>query len=235
MRDLVDAIEAITDHRFADLGLLLAALTHGSYTHEHPDAVDYERLEFLGDAVVGLCTTRLLVDHFPSVPEGDLTDLRQRVVNTRTLGELGRRMGLSPHVRLGQSERSKKQVEVNILGDVVEALFAAVYREAGYDAAQAMAARWLHPLITGLEDAMDDAVVKNAVNRLQEHTQKLWKITPDYTITGTGPDHRKQYTAVVHVQGEELATGSGSSGKEAKKRAANAALQVLRARDEGGA
>lgn len=228
-----DTVASITGHAFADTALLQRALTHPSYAHERGGG-DYQRLEFLGDAVVGLCVTRRLVELYPDVPEGDLTDLRQRIVSTRALSVVGRAMGLGPLVRLGGSEAAKPAVEPKILGDVVEALLGALLTEAGLEACQVVVDRWLVPRIEGLRGEHAADAVKNPVNRLQELTQGRWSITPTYTYVARGPDHDRVYAATVGLAGEALATGEGRSKKVAMKEAAALALAILdrRARAE---
>ncbi|MCB9666058.1 MAG: ribonuclease III [Alphaproteobacteria bacterium] len=224
--ELLDRIEALTGHRFTDGALLLRALTHPSWAHEH-GGPDYQRLEFLGDAVVGLCVTRRLVELYPDVPEGDLTDLRQRVVATKALGRVGRAMGLGPLLRLGGSEAAKATVEARILGDVVEALLGALLTEAGYTTCQAVVDRWLVPHVEGLRTEHAADAVKNAVNRLQELTQGRWGITPDYAFDAVGPAHALTFTATVSLAEEALATGEGRTKKAAMKEAASLALAIL--------
>jgi ribonuclease-3 len=227
MRELVDHIETVTHHRFADLGMLLRALTHASYAHEHHEASDNERLEFLGDAVVELTTTVLLMERFPDADEGHLTELRQHVVRNTTLGVVGEAMGLEPFVRLGRSESNKARVERAILGDCVEALFGALFREAGLDAAMVVAREWLEPKMPELAD---EAVTRSAVNRLQEFTQEHFGQLPVYETDHAGLAHQLQWQVTVVVEGEELATGEDRTKKLAKARAARIALEILRRR-----
>lgn len=232
MRDLIDALQVATGHRFVDLALVLEATTHPSYAHEHPGVRHYQRLEFLGDAVVDLCATRLLIERYPNVPEGDLNDLRQRLVNTRALGVIGKALHLDRVVRLGGSEAGKPEVELRILGDVVEALFAALFQEVGLDACQRWADQHLAPLAESLRDDHEADVVKNAINRLQEYTQARWQIRPDYTYRWEGPDHDRRFLATVTISGEVLVEAKGRTKKAATKQAAHLALEILLRRDE---
>lgn len=228
---VVDAVEAATGHRFVDRARLMQAVTHPSYAHEHPGEPHYQRLEFLGDAVVGLATTRMLVERYPQLPEGDLSDLRQRLVNTKALGEVGRAAGLARVVRLGRSEAHKPSVNPRILGDVVEALFGALFHEGGLEACQRLADRWIAPAAEALRADLADDVVKNAINRLQELTQARTLGVPDYDVVGKGPDHDRTFEATVSVAGETLATGTGRSKKAASKQAAHLALEILARRE----
>lgn len=221
-------------HVFRDVARRDEALTHPSYTNEHPASPHYQRLELLGDAVVDLCTTVLLFARFPDAPEGALTDLRQRLVNTRSLGLVAERMGLAPCVRLGGSEARKRTVEPTILGDVVEALLGALYLEAGIAACQAVVDRWLGPLADGLRDAHEASAVKSPINRLQEFTQARWRETPTYVHRANGPDHQRRYVATAIVRGESLAEGDGATKKEATQAAARLALAILERREPPG-
>lgn len=224
-------LEAALQHSFRDPALRDQALTHPSHANEHPGSVHYQRLELLGDAVLELCVTQMLYVRYPAAGEGALTDLRQRLVNTRELGRVGEHMGLAPLVRVGGSEARKASVEPSILGDVVEALLGALFLEAGLAPCQAVVERWLGPRADDLRGAHETQSVKNAINRLQEWTQARWKQTPTYTFRAEGPEHARQFFATVQVQGETLVEGAGGTKKEATQAAAQLALAILERRE----
>ncbi len=228
MRELVDHVESISGHRFRDLALLLTALTHSSYRNEHPKVADNERLEFLGDAVVELTVTVMLTERFPECAEGRLTEMRQRIVRNRSLGAVGHKMGISRFMRLGRSEAGKPAVEPAILGDAVEALFGALFKEAGLERVQAFANRWLGHHLEALEVATH---TRSAINLLQELTQDRFGETPTYLDESNGEAHALTWTMQVVVDGEVLAVGEGHTKTEARTHAAQLALRILQRRE----
>ncbi len=231
MSDALAGLNEALGFELTDLSMARQALTHPSYAHEHPGEAHYQRLEFLGDAVVDLCVTDLLFRRYPDANEGQLTDLRQRLVNTKELGHLGLMLGLTPFVRLGLGESRKAAVEPSILGDVVEALLGALYLQAGLQACQVAVDRWLGPRAEALERLLAQAAVKSPINLLQEWTQARWKETPTYTFRADGPDHARVYVALAHVQGEVLAEARAATKREATVGAARLALGILKRRE----
>lgn len=230
--ELVAHVEELTGHRFVDLGLLLSAFTHASYTHEHPDSPHNERLEFLGDAVLDLAAAVLVMERFDS-REGQLTELRQHLVRNRNLGLVGEQLGLSAFIRLGRSEAHKDVVEPGILGDCVEALLGALYTDAGMDSAMVLARRCLSGRLDTLQQDLARGVeTRSVVNRLQEYTQKHLELQPVYDECSVGAAHALRWTSTVLVGEESLATGEGQNKKEARRRAAGLALEILHRRAE---
>lgn len=230
MTDPLPPLEALAGYRFADPSLALKALTHSSWANEHPGSADYERLEFLGDGAVNLQAALRLARRFPDATPEQLTDMRQRVVETTALGVQGARLGLGALVRLGNAFAGDPAPPVRIVGDVVEAVFGAVLTEAGFAATDPLADAVIQPLV----DAVDLArPVKHAINQLQEFTQARYAgALPAYTRQESGPEHAKTFSVSVAVGGEVLAHGEGASDKEARARAAAQALAVLRRRGE---
>jgi ribonuclease III len=209
-----------------DLELLERALTHRSYAYEHGGLPTNERLEFLGDSVLGLVVTDALFHRHPDLTEGQLAKLRAAVVNMRALAQVGRALELGRYVRLGRGEEATGgRDKSSILADTVEALIGAVYLDNGLTAA----AELVHRLV-------DDLIVASATlgagldwkTSLQELTSQAMLGVPEYHVSETGPDHAKVFTAAAVVAGAVYGVGQGRSKKEAEAQAAQAAWSVLR-------
>jgi ribonuclease-3 len=210
-----------------DAALLVRALTHRSYAYENGGLPTNERLEFLGDSVLGLIVTETLFRSHPKLPEGQLAKLRAAVVNMRALADVGRDLELGSFVRLGRGEETTGgRDKSSILADTLEALLGAVYLDRGLDEAASL----VHRLFDGL---IDQAATLGAgldwKTSLQELTATATLGVPEYVVTETGPDHQKVFTAVVRVGGEGRGSGTGRSKKEAEQEAAAAAWRHLRA------
>jgi ribonuclease-3 len=211
-----------------DPELLRRALTHRSYAYENGGVPHNERLEFLGDSVLGLVVTDALYRAHPLLPEGKLAKLRASVVNMRALAQVGR--GIGPHgigayVWLGRGEEvTGGRDKASIVADTVEAVLGAVYLETGLDGA----ARVIHAL---LDEPMRRAANSGAgldwKTSLQELTAELGLGVPDYVMTSTGPDHEKVFTASASVGGRTFAPCVGRSKKEAEQGAAETAWRAL--------
>jgi ribonuclease-3 len=219
-----------------DAGLLDRALTHRSYAYENGGLPTNERLEFLGDAVLGLIVTDALYRDHPDLPEGQLAKLRASVVNMRALADVARTLGasgsgLGAHLRLGRGEEvTGGRDKASILADTLEALLGAVYLEHGLATASAVVHRLFDPL---LEDAAQRGAGLDWKTSLQELTATLGLGVPDYAVSEEGPDHAKSFTAIARVAGESLGSGAGRSKKEAEQKAAEAAWTVLQERVPG--
>ena len=208
-------------------GLLRRALTHRSYAYEHGGLPTNERLEFLGDSVLGLVVTDTLYRSHPELPEGQLAKLRAAVVNMRALADVGRALALGDFVRLGRGEESTGgRDKSSILADTLEAVLGAVYIDQGLDAAARLVHRLFDPLI-------DEAATLGAgldwKTSLQELTATAALGVPEYVVSEAGPDHEKLFTAVVQVSGVAYGEGRGRSKKEAEQEAAATAWRHLRA------
>jgi ribonuclease-3 len=214
-----------------DPGLLQRALTHRSYAYEHGGAPHNERLEFLGDAVLGLVITDALYRDHPDLPEGQLAKLRASVVNMRALAGVARGLGpggLGAHLRLGRGEEATGgRDKASILADGLEAVLGAVHLDRGLDAVGTVIHRLFDQL---MEEAMLRGAGLDWKTSLQELSAALGLGAPDYLISETGPDHRKSFTAIARVSGEQFGAGVGCSKKEAEQKAAEAAWTVLQAR-----
>src|SRR5512132_1773168 len=202
-------------------GLLERALTHRSYAYEHGGLPTNERLEFLGDAVLGVVITTALFNGHPDLPEGQLAKLRASVVNMRALADVARQLGptgLGTYVRLGRGEEvTGGRDKASILADTLEALLGAVYVEHGLAVADTVVHKLFDPV---LADAAQRGAGLDWKTSLQELTATLSLGVPEYSVSEEGPDHAKSFTAVARVGGESFGTGAGRSKKEAEQKAA---------------
>jgi ribonuclease-3 len=215
-----------------DLGLLGQALSHRSWCAEVGEAASNERLEFLGDAVLGLAVAEYCYQRFPDLPEGGLAKIRAAVVNTAVLARVGRELGLGEHLRLGRGEdASGGRRKPSILADTVEAVIGAVYLDQGFDAAKTLVLGWLRERI---EVAAAGPGAEDYKTRLQELAVRTVGEPPHYEVEGEGPDHDRRYQARVRVGGEEVGEGVGRSKKDAEQAAARAALERLGGLEVGG-
>ena len=219
------AFAARLDLTFANLGLLTEALTHRSYLNEHREyaGAHNERLEFLGDAVLELAVTNFLFHKFPAAPEGELTSYRAALVNTVSLAETARALGVSDFLLLSKGEaRDTGRARDAILANALEAIIGAVYLDQGYAAAESFVGAHLYPKI---DDIIARQAYQDAKSRFQELAQEKRGITPVYeTLDEVGPDHDKRFTVGVFIGREEIARGEGKSKQEAEQDAARVAL-----------
>ena len=202
------------------------ALTHRSYAYEQPEPGEHnERLEFLGDAILGAVVTDLIYTSYPQLSEGEMARLRASVVNTHALADIARDLGLGMHIRLGKGEEaSGGRDKPSLLADTFEALVGALYLDREIGAVR----RFLRPLfedrIRRLVEAGGRYDTKTA---LQEVVVRDHGGFPDYRVASSGPDHDKRFSASVYVEGELLGAGEGRSKKEAELNAAREALERL--------
>jgi len=214
--------------------LLTLAVTHRSYAYEHGGLPTNERLEFLGDSVLGLTITDELYHRHPDRPEGDLAKLRSSVVNTSALADIARGLtedGLGAHLLLGRGEEHTGGADKSsILADGMESLLGAVYLQHGIDTARAVILRLFGPLLDTVATLGAGLDWKTS---LQELTAARGIGVPSYQVTSTGPDHNREFTAAVIVGETEYGSGVGRSKKEAEQKAAAAAWKALDALDAG--
>lgn len=230
--EAVAALEAAVGHHFAHRGYLEAALVHRSYCAEHPDAVPNERLEFLGDAVLGLAVTDHVFTEYPDLPEGELAKLRASVVNAEVLAEVARTLGVGPALLLGRGEdASGGREKPSILADAMEAVIAAVYLDGGWPAARDLVLRLLGDRI---EVGAEGPGEHDFKTRLQEYVAREFDQLPRYQVRAEGPDHAKRFFAMVTIRGAVHGHGQGRSKKQAEQAAARAAWRAL-TRDAGAA
>ncbi|MFN8543454.1 MAG: ribonuclease III [Candidatus Binatia bacterium] len=216
------ALEAGLGYRFRRPEYLAEALTHRSVGGDTPNN---EKLEFLGDAVLALAVSDLLMTRFPDAREGDLSKMRAALVNAEVLAGKARRLGLGSWLELGRGEKkSGGRDKESILASGYEALLGAIYLDAGYEPARAVVVEQFAADVTN-EAA---AGLRDYKTRLQEMTQRLFKETPVYTLVEeTGPDHAKQFVAELTIAGRVYARGEGRSKKTAEQAAAMEALALL--------
>ncbi|MCI6320884.1 MAG: ribonuclease III [Clostridiales bacterium] len=223
-------LEKKLNYTFRDPGLLGEALSHSSYANEHRSAGlrSNERLEFLGDSVLGFVTAEFLFLQHPDLPEGDLTRIRAALVCEQSLYEVARKLDLGRYLKLGRGEEAGGGRErTSILADATEAVFAAVYLDGGIGAASTL----IHRVLL---DAEKEEVVeerrRDYKTALQELVQRQADQVLTYRMIGEeGPDHDKTFLAEVLLNGTQVGTGSGHSKKEAEQSAAKAALRKLEA------
>lgn len=217
------ALEAAVGYEFTDKALLERALTHASMrTGRRPQPPDNERLEFLGDRVLGLVIAELLVELYPEASEGDLARRFNRLVRGDTCAVVARRLGIGPALVLSASENDSGGREKNtILADAIEAILGAVFLEAGFPVARDTVRRLWAPLL----DRQPDASVVDPKSALQEWAQGKGLALPQYSlISRKGPDHQPHFTAEVRIAGREPARGEGASKRAAEQAAAGAML-----------
>jgi ribonuclease-3 len=227
-------LKALTDRLGVDIDeeLLERSLTHRSFAYEQGGLPTNERLEFLGDSVLGVVVTDALFRRHPDLPEGQLAKLRAAVVNMRALAKVGRDLGLGDFVRLGKGEEGTGgRDKASIVADTVEALLGALYLDRGL----AVTAQVIHNLFdASIDEAAGLGAGLDWKTSLQELTAAASLGTLEYQVDESGPDHAKQFVARVVVGGSDYGTGEGRSKKEAEQAAAADAWRLLRSeRGEG--
>ncbi len=219
-------------HRFSDPGLLEQALRHRSWCAEQGGAASNERLEFLGDAVLGLVIAELAYRTHPDLAEGAMAKARADVVNTRVLAGVAEELGVGPELRLGRGEDlSGGRHKASILADAVEAVIGAVYLDGGLEAARQLVVGLLGPR---LDEAAAGPGGADHKSRLQELAVERGLGVPRYEVRGSGPDHARRYQATVYVADQRLGAGEGRSNKDAEQAAARAAFGALGDERGGG-
>lgn len=210
--------------------LLNLALTHSSWAYENDGAPNNERLEFLGDSVLGLAVANMLYEEFPDLNEGEMSPRHHALVSTVTLADIARKIGLGPYLRLGKSEHLTGGVDKDsILADALEAIFGAAHLSAGFDKATELILKLVRPYVNDVERLSAEMDPKTA---LLECIAERGAGVPVYEVSGTGPDHDRVFTATVRVPVQDssiiAATGVGRSKKQAELAAALAAWTELR-------
>ncbi|MSV63414.1 MAG: ribonuclease III [Actinobacteria bacterium] len=205
--------------------LLELALTHRSFAYETGGVETNERLEFLGDSVLGLIVTAELYRRFPDLDESRLSPLRSGIVNMRALADIARTLHLGEYIRLGKGEEVTGGRDKNsLLADALEALIGAIYLETGIEKTTAIVASLINDT---LESAMAKGVALDGKTALQELTAAQGVGSPEYVVTESGPDHDKSFVAVAMVGGCAIAQGEGKSKREAEQFAARNAYEIL--------
>jgi ribonuclease-3 len=226
-------LAAKIDYRFSDPTLLDRALAHRSWCAEQGESDSNERLEFLGDAVLGLVVAEHTYRSYPELSDGAMSKVRASVVNTRALAEISLELGIAAHLRLGRGEdQSGGRAKESILADATEAVIGAVYVDGGLQHARRMILALLAERIAA---AVGEPGESDHKSRLQEESVRLGRGVPRYEVEGFGPDHARRYLATVYVAGQRLGNGEGRSKKDAEQVAARAAygsLEVERGRGD---
>ena len=224
----LSSLEDELGYQFKNIGLLREALQHSSYVNEQrdPDLQDNERLEFLGDAVLDLVITHILMEQFPKTREGDLSRMRATIVNESQLSLVAQRLNLGQHLLLGRGEaQSNGQEKKSILADALEAVIAAVYLDGGLQVGFEVIERQFSEMISHVRDRLAEEDFKS---RLQELVQVQFKRIPDYKIVAeSGPDHDKTFEVRLSIGNSLTTHGTGKSKKAAEQAAAEVALEKL--------
>lgn len=221
----VQAAEQICGHHFQDQGLIVSALTHPSAVEGRPVSASYERLEFLGDSILGAIVANDLFRRFPDMDEGELTQAKISLVSGRMLSSVAEELGVGPLIVLGESEKGTGARGMHsALENVYEAIVGALYLDAGYAVTHEFVMRTLGPQVS-------PALARKPISpksRLQEVTQREWHVAPEYKLVGEeGPAHVPTFTSVVIVDGSRAGRGSGPSKKSSESAAALDALVRL--------
>jgi len=223
----LDKAQNIIGYHFNDLSLLSLALTHRSFTSTSVEIDESnERMEFVGDSVLGLVIAHQLFDDHPDWREGELTKVKALLVNETTLSDIGMEIGLNQHIFLSaEEEKSGGAERPSIVSDAVESVIAAIYLDGGFEAAKKFV---LEQIYSRKADVRADSSQRNYKGELLELVQGRGESMPRYDVVSqTGPDHEKTFNVVVSINGRALGSGIGSSKKEAEQKAAAEALERL--------
>ncbi len=222
---MIKDLEAAIGYRFQNISLLQRALAHSSYANErwHDGMKSNERLEFLGDSILGMVVAEFLYGHYPEKPEGELTRMRADVVCETALAKVARRIDLGKHILLGNGEeQGGGRNRDSILSDAVEAVIAACYLDGGMEVAKNFILHFV------LEEAPVKQHNRDYKTALQELVQKKKDQALAYSLVGeSGPDHNKQFSVELRLNGKLVGSGEGSSKKRAEQMAAREALEKL--------
>ncbi len=223
---MIKDLETAIGYRFKNITLLQNALTHSSYANErwHNSLMSNERLEFMGDSILGMVVAEYLYRTFPDRPEGDLTRMRADMVCEKTLAAVANRIGLGQHLLLGNGEeQGGGRSRDSILADAVESVIAASFLDGGMEAARQFIRQFI--LVEVPVTKLHNVDYKTA---LQELVQQKKNQVLSYTLVGeSGPDHDKKFDVEVKLNGEYVGSGSGSSKKRAEQDAARAAIEKM--------
>ena len=221
--ELVDQLQAKIGYRFKDAALAVQALTHSSAKDK--DLPCNERLEFLGDAILGQVVSEHLYNLFPDYQEGDLSTMKSIIVSAKTLSEKAAQLGLERLIILGRGLAEKRALPKSILCDAFEAVIAALYIDGGFDAARDFV---LSNLRIKVDEILKDEHEKNYKSLLQDYAQRKMATIPTYRVTReVGPDHKKMFQVVVELDSRLHGPSWGANKKEAEQRAAKRALTDL--------
>ncbi len=228
---MVDSLRQVLGVPDLDAELLQHALTHRSYAYENGDVPNNERLEFLGDSVLGLVVTDTLFTKHPDLPEGQLAKMRAAVVSAKALAVVARTLGLGEYLRLGHGEDTTGgRDKSSILSDTVEALLGAIYVQFGIERSAEVIHRVFDPFIAAAAELGAGLDWKTS---LQEIAASNDLGVPHYVLDGTGPDHERTFTASVVIGERRFHGGSGRSKKDAEQQVAEIAWRAIKADTDG--
>lgn len=222
----MEQLEKLLGYEFNDKKLLKIALTHSSYANEAGEHIhSYERLEFLGDSVLGLVTSEYIFKTFPDLPEGDLTKLRAALVCEKQLFEFSKALDLHKFIKLSRGEKhAGGEYRSSILSDIFESICAAIYLDAGFEEARKFILKHIIPAINHPQDF----IINDYKTKLQEIVQKNPEETIAYVlIAEDGPDHNKRFTVEARINSNPVGRGTGRSKKQAEQQAAKEALKLM--------
>ncbi len=222
----LEKLARLLGHRFRDLFRLDQALRHSSFVYENPEtAPSNEQMEFLGDAVLALTVSTLLLQHFPQSSEGELSRGRAALINARRLAALARELELGSYLLLSRGmELQAGREKPSLLADALEAVVAAIFLDGGLEAAAALTGRWFQPLLGRLAES----IRQDFKTRLQELSHAAYQDSPAYRVLSeSGPSHAPQFLVEVRLGERPLARGQGRTKKQAEQMAAREALETL--------
>ncbi|MEY4491799.1 MAG: hypothetical protein RL085_210 [Actinomycetota bacterium] len=208
-----------------DRELLKLAMTHRSYSYEHGNIPNNERLEFLGDSVLGFVVTSHIYETLTDLAEGEMTKVKNAVVSARALAVVAGELGIGEYLLLGKGELATDgRNKPNLLADAFEAILGAAYMSSGFDAARQLVEKFVFPLLDNPDEIRANSDPKTT---LQERIQALGRGTPTYKTRFEGPDHNRDYFSILLINGEEISHGEGRTKKSAETAAAVKALDAL--------
>ena len=224
-----DTLATILDYSFKSRELMVQAIRHPSYVYEKDKLgiYDNQRLEFLGDAVISLAISHLLMELFPDIKEGDLSKFRASMVSESGLSYIASKLELGNYLLLGKGEeQTNGRKKPSIISDAFEALIGAVYLDGGFEEALRVIAKLFQPLLNRIDL---DKSINDFKTELQEYSQNTFQSPPEYRIEKeTGPDHNKTFYVSVYLKKNLMGKGKGKSKKEAEQKAAKEALVCLK-------
>ncbi len=222
----VDTIQSTIHYRFKNVELLLAAITHTSLTTPNTEPTAFERMEFLGDSILGLIISEALFMKYPDFSEGELSKLKAKIVSKKFLKLKAKELNLGDSLILSsEAINSGGRDSTSILGDAMESLICAVYLDGGIASARKFI---LNYIFANFEDSLLHDHLKDFKSKLQEYSQAEMQVVPQYKIIAEeGPDHDKEFTAEVYIQDKCFGTGKGPNKKSAQQDAARVAIRAL--------
>lgn len=232
LNDEIHNLQELIGYSFSDRNLLLLALTHKSSLNRnesHGPCSHYERLEFLGDSILGFVISEYLYKNYPDMREGPMTKIKSFIVSRDTLSDIGRGMHLEKFMALSDDERKRAKKYSAVVSNTVEAIIGAIYIDGGIEKARNFILRAFKSLIEKLD--IDDLIFEDYKSIVQEMVQKKRQVLPEYkTIKEKGPEHNKTFIVQLSIDGNPISRGSGHSKKRAEQRAAQKAYKILTGR-----